>query len=142
MRSMNAAAPQGTLIEQPPQTFSQQQNPPAQLPKQTRPRITDPVASQAERKKAQRPAIDRRIGADLDPILASAPTNRHGRRLRKRYLKYRDNLFTFLTYPEAPADNNASERDLRPMAMYRKVTGGFRSGSRDRGGNRPGFSGH
>jgi len=47
--------------------------------------------------------------------------------LRKRYLKYRDNLFTFLTYPEAPADNNGSERDLRPMALYRKVTGGFRS---------------
>jgi transposase len=47
--------------------------------------------------------------------------------LRKRYLKYRDHLFTFLTYPEVPADNNASERDLRPMAMYRKVTGGFRS---------------
>ena len=25
------------------------------------------------------------------------------------------------------ADNNASERDLRPTATYRKVTGGFRS---------------
>jgi transposase len=69
----------------------------------------------------------RRLERELDPILASAPTNRHGKRLRKRYLKYRDNLFTFLTYPKAPADNNGSERDLRPMALYRKVTGGFRS---------------
>jgi transposase len=78
-------------------------------------------------KETSRREYRRRLERDLDPILASAPTNRHGRRLRKRYLKYRDNLFTFLTYPEAPADNNASERDLRPMAMYRKVTGGFRS---------------
>jgi len=26
-----------------------------------------------------------------------------------------------------PADNNSSERELRPTATYRKVTGGFRS---------------
>ena len=39
----------------------------------------------------------------------------------------RDHLFTFLTHPEVPPDNNGSERELRPMAMYRKVTGGFRS---------------
>jgi transposase len=77
--------------------------------------------------EATRREYRRRLERDLDPILASAPTNRHGEKLRKRYLKYRDNLFTFLTYPEAPADNNGSERDLRPMAMYRKVTGGFRS---------------
>jgi transposase len=77
--------------------------------------------------EATRREYRRRLERDLDPILASAPTNPHGKRLRKRYLKYRDNLFTFLTYPEAPADNNGSERDLRPMALYRKVTGGFRS---------------
>jgi transposase len=63
--------------------------------------------------EATRREYRRRLERDLDPILASAPTNPHGKRLRKRYLKYRDNLFTFLTYPEAPADNNGSERDLR-----------------------------
>lgn len=36
-------------------------------------------------------------------------------------------LFTFLEPPEIPPDNNGSERELRPMATYRKVTGGFRS---------------
>src|ERR1700761_5030178 len=56
-----------------------------------------------------------------------APTNRHGRRLRKRYGKVRNHLFTFLEHPEAPPDNNNSERELRPTATYRKVTGGFRS---------------
>ena len=36
-------------------------------------------------------------------------------------------LLTFLDHPEVGADNNASERELRPTATYRKVTGGFRS---------------
>ena len=39
----------------------------------------------------------------------------------------RDSLFTFLEHPEAPPDNNGSERALRRMVVYRKVTGGFRS---------------
>ena len=30
-------------------------------------------------------------------------------------------------HPDTPPDNNGSERALRPMAVYRKVTGGFRS---------------
>jgi transposase len=57
-----------------------------------------------------------RLERDLDLILAVAPTHAQGRRLRQRYLKYRDHLFTFLTYPEVPADNNASEHDLIPTA--------------------------
>jgi transposase len=56
-----------------------------------------------------------------------APTQRDGRRLRKRYGKVREHLFTFLTHPEVTADNNGCERELRPTATYRKVTGGFRS---------------
>jgi transposase len=56
-----------------------------------------------------------------------APIHGHGRRLRKRYGKVGGHLFTFLEHPEVPPDNNASERELRPTAIYRKVTGGFRS---------------
>ncbi len=40
----------------------------------------------------------------------------------------RSHLFTFLDHPDIAADNNSSERELRPTATYRKVTGGFRSG--------------
>jgi transposase len=47
--------------------------------------------------------------------------------LRKRYAAVREHLFTFLEHPEVTADNNGSERELRPTATYRKVTGGFRS---------------
>ncbi len=69
----------------------------------------------------------RRLDHDLDAIMALAPVNRHGQRLRKRYGKRRGHLFTFLDHPEVAADNNGSERELRPTATYRKVTGGFRS---------------
>lgn len=56
-----------------------------------------------------------------------ALTNPHGRRLQKRYGKVLSHLFTFLEHPDAPPDNNGCERELRPTATYRKVTGGFRS---------------
>ena len=69
----------------------------------------------------------RRLDHDLDAIMALAPAHGDGRRLRKRYAKLRNHLFTFLDHPELAADNNSSERELRPTATYRKVTGGFRS---------------
>jgi len=69
----------------------------------------------------------RRLECALDAVMALVPTHRDGQRLRKRYGKVRAHLFTFLDHPEVPADNNGSERELRPTATYRKVTGGFRS---------------
>jgi transposase len=68
-----------------------------------------------------------RLDRDLDAIMVLAPTTKDGRRLRKRYGKLRAHLFTFLDHPEVAPDNNSSERELRPTATYRKVTGGFRS---------------
>jgi transposase len=69
----------------------------------------------------------RRLDHDLDTIMALVPVSRHGQRLRRRYGRVRDHLLTFLDHPEVAADNNSSERELRPTATYRKVTGGFRS---------------
>ncbi len=68
-----------------------------------------------------------RLERDLDAAMALAPATKDGRRLRRRYGKVRSHLFTFLDHPEITADNNSSERELRPTATYRKVTGGFRS---------------
>src|SRR3954464_8469025 len=68
-----------------------------------------------------------RLERELDRVLAPPPSHRHGRRPRRRYLAVRDSLFTFLEHPDAPPDNNGSERELRPLVVYRKVTGGFRS---------------
>src|SRR5215218_3090907 len=72
----------------------------------------------------------RRLERALDSVMALAPGDRHGQRLRRRYGRLREHLFTFLDHPEVTADNNGSERELRPAVTYRKVTGGFRS---DRG---------
>jgi transposase len=69
----------------------------------------------------------RRLDREMTAIMGLTPTNRHGKRLRKRYGKVRNDLFTFLEHPDVPPDNNGSERELRPTATYRKVTGGFRS---------------
>src|SRR6185312_10694050 len=69
----------------------------------------------------------RRLECSLDAAMALAPIARDGQRLRKRYARVREHLFTFLDDPEIAADNNSSERELRPTATYRKVTGGFRS---------------
>jgi transposase len=77
--------------------------------------------------ESTRQTYQRRLDRELNAIMVLAPTNPHGRRLRKRYGKVRSHLFTFLEHPDAPPDNNASERELRPTATYRKVTGGFRS---------------
>jgi transposase len=77
--------------------------------------------------ESTRRTYQRRLDRELNAIMVLAPTNRHGRRLRKRYGKVRSHLFTFLEHPEVPPDNNGSERELRPTATYRKVTGGFRS---------------
>jgi transposase len=43
--------------------------------------------------------------------MALAPDNQHGKRLRKRYRKVRNHLFTFLEHPDVPPDNNGSEVD-------------------------------
>jgi transposase len=77
--------------------------------------------------ESTRRTYQQRLDRELDKIMALAPINQHGRRLRKRYGKVRSHLFTFLAHPDAPPDNNGSERELRPTATYRKVTGGFRS---------------
>jgi transposase len=78
-------------------------------------------------KASTRREYRRRLERELDRVLALQPSHRCGQRLRRRYLAVRDSLFIFLEHPDAPPDNNGSERDLRPMVVYRKVTGGFRS---------------
>jgi transposase len=77
--------------------------------------------------ESTRRSYRQRLERDLDNVMALQPINQHGQRLRRRYGRMRSHLFTFLDHPEVGADNNGSERELRPIATYRKVTGGFRS---------------
>ena len=58
----------------------------------------------------------RRLDNALEAIMVLAPATPDGQRLRKRYAKVRGHLFTFLDHPDLAADNNISERELRPTA--------------------------
>lgn len=72
-------------------------------------------------------AYRRRLEQDLDHILTLKPTTKTGERLKRRYLKNRESLFTFFEDPSLEPTNNSSERALRPSVIFRKVTNGFRS---------------
>ena len=57
--------------------------------------------------------LDRR----LDRIMAAVPVGEPGRKLHKRML---------MSNRAVPCTNNVSERHLRPIVIFRKVTNGFR----------------
>ena len=63
----------------------------------------------------------------LDRLLGLKPTANAGRKLQQTIKAIRGNLFVFVTNREVEATNNGSERALRPCAVYRKITNGFRS---------------
>ena len=44
---------------------------------------------------------------------------------RKRFDRYRDSLFTFLTLDGIPWENNMAERAIRQLAVQRKISGTF-----------------
>ncbi len=41
--------------------------------------------------------------------------------------KHKNRLVSFLKYPKASSENNSAERDLRPLVVLRKISGGSRS---------------
>lgn len=60
-------------------------------------------------------------------LLGHPTDHKVARRLQKRFRKHFESMWRFLDDPDAPFDNNASERALRPAVIHRKVIGGFRS---------------
>jgi transposase len=63
----------------------------------------------------------------LDAILDKAPAHDAGRKTIRLIKKVRTHLFVFLDNREVSPTNNGSERAVRPCAVYRKITNGFRS---------------
>ncbi|MEO9130217.1 MAG: IS66 family transposase [Sphingomonas sp.] len=76
---------------------------------------------------AQLAAHRRKLVRRMSCILALVPICDPGRKMIKIIQKLRHNLFVFVTNRELSATNNGSERALRPCAVYRKITNGFRS---------------
>jgi transposase len=78
----------------------------------------------ARRRRRIENAVDRLISRTFLP---DRPDTANARRLQARYREHRASLFVFFDRPDVPPTNNASEQDLRPSVVHRKVTGGFRS---------------
>ncbi|MBM3624737.1 MAG: IS66 family transposase [Alphaproteobacteria bacterium] len=69
-----------------------------------------------------------RLDARLDQLMARAPPHPAGAKLQNMIKRTRRHLFVFVTNRDLPATNNGSERALRPCAVFRKITNGFRTG--------------
>ena len=70
---------------------------------------------------------DSKIERELTALLRIAPAGAAGEKFKRTIVRYRLHLFVFLTNRDLPATNNECERSLRPCAIYRKITNGFRS---------------
>ena len=77
----------------------------------------------------------KRLAAVLEP----EPTQADGIRLRKRYLKVREQLLVFMSDREVPTTNNVSEQASRMSAVFCKVTNVFQAawGAEFYGGDGP-----
>jgi transposase len=69
----------------------------------------------------------RQVETALDVAMARQPHDREGRTLRRWVAAHRERLTLCLRRPDVPATNNVSERNLRPLVVGRKVSGGHRS---------------
>jgi transposase len=73
-------------------------------------------------------AYDRLVGLSHRLGLRYAQTTGHPcRALAKRLLRHEAELFRFVLVPGLAADNNLSERRLRPTVVARKISGGSRA---------------
>ena len=81
-------------------------------------------ASFTRRRRRIENAVDRLV---FRTSLPDRPDTANACRLQERYREHRASLFVFLDRPDVPPTNNASEQDLRPSVIHRKVTGGYRS---------------
>lgn len=68
-----------------------------------------------------------RLRERLTELYARPYSNENAKRLRNRLERHRNEIFTFLDYPEVEADNNHAERQIRPAVVSRKTSYGNRS---------------
>jgi len=67
-----------------------------------------------------------RLNNDFQKIILHPPNNDDLKRLSKRLIKYRGEMFTFIKTGVEPTNNNA-EREIRPAVLMRKTSYGNRS---------------
>jgi len=80
--------------------------------------------AQPKERVAQQRAFEQQLLALAQPYLETACPQQV---LCKRIESFLPELFTCVADPRVPADNNAAERSIRPLAVTRKISGGTRS---------------
>ncbi len=68
-----------------------------------------------------------RAGHGLNALLGVPAAHPAGRDLQRQIKAWRGKFFVFLADRRVPPTNNASEQEIRPFVIFRKVTDGFRS---------------
>jgi transposase len=68
-----------------------------------------------------------RLEQRLEALAAGTYNEANAMRLAKRLRKYRKELTTFLHEKDLDGTNNAAERAIRPIVVFRNITGGSRS---------------
>lgn len=68
-----------------------------------------------------------RIATYWDPSRSPLAVGSESVQLQDRIATYWDGVTRFLDDPTVPWNDNASERDVRPVCRYRAITGGTRS---------------
>lgn len=89
---------------------------------------TDPLSYKAKKGvRATEEDAKRRLRALIKKIESEGEPDPDIKRIIKRFRRYEDYLFTYLTHPGIPPDNNAAERELRPFVVMRKTSYDFKS---------------
>ena len=84
---------------------------------------------QAKQRRLAQGKFERALLARCQPFLEDpvAVQSKLCRRIKGFIKELFVELFVFVAEPDAPADNNAAERSLRPLVISRKISGGTRS---------------
>lgn len=69
----------------------------------------------------------RRVEKRLEALSQTRSNDEQVQRLAGRLKRYAKSLTPFLRVAKLPGDNNHTERQIRPMAVFRKISGGSRS---------------
>ena len=80
---------------------------------------------QAKQRRLAQGKFERALLARCQPFLEDPVAVQS--KLCRRIKGFIKELFVFVAEPDAPADNNAAERSLRPLVISRKISGGTRS---------------
>lgn len=102
----------------------------ARFPRQMKALLQDSIALKAAKPILDPAAFDERCLAmerDLDRLLSSRISDPKNLKLAKRFRKHKVGVLTFLRHDAVDPTNNQAERQLRPLVIQRKLSGGSRS---------------